>query len=128
MGKPSGGMADCLMEPLIGPDVDKINDDALSNLLVDVDFLESEFRKIGHGHLNAAFQELRTTVSIPLNNTVPEFLNPQMRTSAYANVKPRNLQTLLDKLAKYGLTTRASAEREKAERRRKEAEAVSKIP
>jgi hypothetical protein len=39
--------------------VDKINEDALSNLLVDVDFLESEFRKIGHGHLNAAFQELR---------------------------------------------------------------------
>jgi len=37
-----------------------MNEDALSNLLVDVDFLESEFRKIGHGHLNAAFQELRT--------------------------------------------------------------------
>ena len=40
--------------------MNKINEDALSNLLVDVDFLESEFRKIGHGHLNAAFQELRT--------------------------------------------------------------------
>ena len=66
-------------------------------------------------------------VSIPLNNTVSEFLNPQMRTSAYANVKPRNLQILLEKLAKYGSVTRAPAEREKAERRRKEAEAVSKI-
>jgi len=66
-------------------------------------------------------------VSVPLNNTVSEFLNPQMRASAYANVKPRNLQILLEKLAKYGVTTRTSADREKAERRRKEAEAVSKI-
>ena len=66
-------------------------------------------------------------VSIPLNNTLMEFLNPQMRASAYANVKPRNLQILLEKLAKYGSTTRTLAEREKAERRRKEADAVSKI-
>lgn len=66
-------------------------------------------------------------VSIPLNNTVSEFLNPQMRASAYTNVKPRNLQILLEKLARYSLTVRTPAEREKAERRRKEAEAVSKI-
>jgi len=66
-------------------------------------------------------------VSIPLNNTVSEFLNPQMRVSAYSNVKPRNLQILLDKLARHGSTMRTSADREKAERRRKEAEAVSKI-
>ena len=66
-------------------------------------------------------------VSIPLNNTVSEFLNPQMRASAYTNVKPRNLQVLLEKLARYGSTVRTAAEREKAERRRKEAEAVSKI-
>jgi len=66
-------------------------------------------------------------VSIPLNNTVMEFLNPQMRASAYANIKPRNLHILLEKLAKYGSTTRTSTERAKAERRRKEVEAVSKI-
>ena len=66
-------------------------------------------------------------VAIPLNNTVSEFLNPQMRASAYTNVKPRNLQILLEKLARYGSTVRTLAEREKAERRRKEAEAVSKI-
>ena len=66
-------------------------------------------------------------VSIPLNNTVSEFLNPQMRASAYTNVKPRNLQILLEKLARYGSTVRTPAEREKAERRRKEAEAVSRI-
>ena len=66
-------------------------------------------------------------VSIPLNNTVSEFLNPQMRASAYTNVKPRNLQILLEKLARYGSTVRTPVEREKAERRRKEAEAVSKI-
>lgn len=66
-------------------------------------------------------------VSIPLNNTISEFLNPQMRASAYTNVKSRNLQILLEKLARYGSTTRTAVEREKAERRRKEAEAVSKI-
>lgn len=66
-------------------------------------------------------------VSIPLNNTISEFLNPQMRASAYTNVKPRNLQTLLEKLARYGSTMRTAVEREKAERRRKEVEAVSKI-
>ena len=37
-----------------------INENALSNILVDVDFLEEEFKRNGRGHLNSAFNELRT--------------------------------------------------------------------
>jgi len=43
-----------------GRNVTAINDNALSNLLVDVDFLEEELKGIGNAHLNAAFSELRT--------------------------------------------------------------------
>lgn len=67
------------------------------------------------------------TVSIPLNNTVGEYLKPTVRQASYANVKPRVLATLLEKLSKYGATTKVAAEREKAERRRREVEAVSRL-
>lgn len=44
---------------LAGRSVPSINENAISNLLVDVDFLEDELRRNGRGHLNAAFIELR---------------------------------------------------------------------
>ena len=36
-----------------------MNENAISNILVDVDFMEDEFRKIGRPQLMAAFAELR---------------------------------------------------------------------
>lgn len=36
-----------------------MNENAISNLLVDCDFLENEFGRIGRPHLSSAFNELR---------------------------------------------------------------------
>ena len=45
---------------LAGNNVPMANENALSNLLVDVDFLEDELKRNGRGHLNSAFIEIRT--------------------------------------------------------------------
>jgi hypothetical protein len=37
-----------------------MNENAISNILVDVDFLENELRRIGRSHLTSAFVELRS--------------------------------------------------------------------
>jgi len=44
---------------MIGPNVPAMNDDAISHVLVDLNFLEGEFTRIGKGHLNSVFAELR---------------------------------------------------------------------
>jgi hypothetical protein len=121
-----------------------INENAVSNVLVDVDFLEDELKRIGRAHLTTAFVELRSvscfllppsvadiyfdkTTSIPLSNTVQEYLVPAVRHTSYAAVKHKRLQALLDKLAKFGATQRDAASRELADKRRKEADAVGRV-
>jgi len=98
-----------------------------SNILIDVDFLEDELKRIGRAHLVYVFTELRSTTSIPLNDNVQEYLVPAIRHKSYTSVKHRRLQALLEKLAKYGTTQRDAGARELAEKRRKEADAVGRL-
>lgn len=65
--------------------------------------------------------------SIPLSDKVQEYLNPSLRQTSYAIVKPKKLQALLEKLARFGASSRDPGSREAAEKRRKEAEAVGRI-
>lgn len=37
-----------------------MNENAIFNILVDVDFLDDEFKRIGRPHLTSVFTELRT--------------------------------------------------------------------
>lgn len=125
-----------------------LNENALSNILVDVDFLEGVFKKQGREHVNEAFTEIRLVcllsphfripyvllvldfeqmTSIALQDKVQEYLVPSSRQSSYAAVKPKRLQALLEKLAKFGASTREPGTREAGEKRRKEAEAVGRI-
>jgi hypothetical protein len=67
------------------------------------------------------------TTSIPLNNTVQEYLVPAMRQTSYASVKQKRLQALLDKLAKFGASQRDAPARELGDKRRKEADAVGRL-
>ncbi|KIP10689.1 hypothetical protein PHLGIDRAFT_494456 [Phlebiopsis gigantea 11061_1 CR5-6] len=119
-------LADCLIDFLTGRNIPMMNENAISNILMDVDFLEEEFKRAGKPHLMAAFAELRAITSIALNNNVQQFLNPPTRQSTYPNVRAKRLQALLEKLARYGGQCRDSASREKGERRRKEAEAIGR--
>ncbi|KAF7301857.1 Rsec15 protein [Mycena indigotica] len=120
-------IADCLMDFLTGRNIPMMNENAITNILIDVDFLEEELRRIGRGHLSGVFVELRTMTAIPLNNTVPDFLVPAMRQTSFAAVKHKKLQSLLDKLAKYGASQRDAPSRELGDRRRKEADAVGRL-
>ncbi|KAG6903461.1 hypothetical protein C0995_005484 [Termitomyces sp. Mi166 len=120
-------IAGCLMDFLTGRDIVMINENAITNILVDVDFLDEELRRIGRSHLSSVFVELRMTTSIPLSDTVHEYLVPAMRHGSYSAVKHKRLQSLLEKLARFGATQRDSAARELAEKRRKEADAVGRV-
>ncbi|KAF5363967.1 hypothetical protein D9756_000396 [Leucocoprinus leucothites] len=120
-------IADTLMNCLAGRDIDTINENAISNILIDVDYLEDALKRIGRSHLATAFIELRSTISIPLNNATQEFLVPANRQSSYPAVKQKRLQALLEKLARYGASQRDPTARELGERRRKEAEAVGRL-
>lgn len=113
---------------------------------MDVDFLDDQFRSIGRGHLSDVFSELRLvghapflknnsdhlgvavqTTSIAMSDAVQDYLVPATRQSSYACVKPKRLRALLDKLAKYGASCKDAPNREKGERRRKEAEQVGRL-
>ncbi|KAG6879204.1 hypothetical protein C0992_004443 [Termitomyces sp. T32_za158] len=120
-------IAGCLMNFLTGRDILLMNENAISNILVDVDFLDEELKRIGRSHLSTVFVELRMTTSIPLSDTVHEYLVPDMRHTSYSAVKHKRLQSLLEKLAKFGATQRDPAARELAEKRRKEADAVGRL-
>ncbi|KAF5388055.1 hypothetical protein D9615_000563 [Tricholomella constricta] len=120
-------IAGCLMNFLTGRDIPMMNENAISNILIDVDFLEEELKRIGRSHLSSVFVELRMTTSIPLSDTVHEYLVPAMRHSSYSAVKHKRLQALLEKLARFGTTQRDAVARELAEKRRKEADAVGRV-
>ncbi|TEB35768.1 rsec15 [Coprinellus micaceus] len=110
-------IADCLINFLSGRDIPMMNENAVSNIVIDVDFLDEELKRIGRPHLASVFNELRLTASIPLNNTVQEYLVPANRQSSYAVVKSKHI----------GSQQRGAASREQAEKRRREADAVGRI-
>jgi len=120
-------IADCLTEFLVGRQIVTLNENAIRNLLVDVDFIKEELSRINRSHLDSLFAEFRLTTTIVLSDKVQEYLVPSVRQASYAIVKPKRLQALLEKLAKYGASTKDSIERDKGERRRKEAEAVGRL-
>ena len=62
-----------------------------------------------------------------MGSTVQEYLVPANRHASYAAVKPKRLQALLEKLARFGANQRDAASRELGEKRRKEAEAVGRV-
>lgn len=43
-----------------------MNENAISNILIDVDFLEEELKRIGRPHLSGVFGELRLVSRHPL--------------------------------------------------------------
>ena len=65
--------------------------------------------------------------SIVLSDKVAEYLIPSLRQTTYKPIKPKQLQALLEKLARFGSQCRDTPSRERGEKRRKEAEAVGKI-
>ncbi|OBZ77174.1 Exocyst complex component 6 [Grifola frondosa] len=120
-------IADCFMDFLTGRTVPMMNENAIANVLLDVDFLEEELKRSGHSDLNSAFGELRSTVSVVTSDAITSYLVASIRQASYPLVKPKKLQTLLEKLARHGLECKDAASRERGEKRRKEADAVGRL-
>ncbi|KAG8961089.1 hypothetical protein FRC03_005785 [Tulasnella sp. 419] len=120
-------IAGCMMNFLVGPEVPSINDNGLSNLLVDIRFLEDYFQQNGKPEFMSVFSELKSMISIPLNDNVSSFLTPPTRQASYPHVQPKRLASLLEKMARYGQGVRIRSEFEKGEKRRLEAQAVARM-
>ncbi|KAH9960410.1 exocyst complex component sec15 subunit [Russula dissimulans] len=120
-------IAQSLMDFLTDRNIPMINENAIANILVDLDFLEEQFRGAGRVKLVSFFTELRSMTSIVLSDRVTEYLVPSIRQTTYANVKPKKLTALLEKMARFGGNCRDQPSREKGEKRRKEAEAVGRV-
>jgi len=65
--------------------------------------------------------------TIPLSDTVQNYLVPSTRQTSYAGIKPKKLAALLDKMAKAGLSSRDPGGREQGIKRQREAEAVGRL-
>ncbi|KZT13017.1 rsec15 [Laetiporus sulphureus 93-53] len=120
-------IAECFMDFLTGGDVRMMNENALANVIMDIDFLEDEFKRGGHAHLNASFLELRLMASVVMEDKVQQYLIPAKRRANYSVVRPSRLQALLEKLARFSAECRDAPSRETGEKRRKEAEAVGRL-
>ncbi|GJJ07614.1 hypothetical protein Clacol_001818 [Clathrus columnatus] len=113
-------VADSLVEFITGRHVTAINENALSNLLVDVGFIEEELGRGGRGHLSPVFNELKA-------DAVQRYLVPTVRQTSYSSVKPKRLAILLEKMARAGLQSRDPIQRERGLKKQKEAEAVGRL-
>ncbi|KAI0306856.1 exocyst complex component sec15 subunit [Multifurca ochricompacta] len=120
-------IAQCLMEFLTDRNISTMNENAIANMLVDVEFLEDQLRNTGRPDLVTLFAELRSTTSIVLSDSIPEYLVPSLRQTTYSSVRPKKLTAVLEKLMRYGASCRDQASRERGEKRRKEAEAVGRL-
>ncbi|KZV70296.1 exocyst complex component sec15 subunit [Peniophora sp. CONT] len=117
----------CLMDFLTDRSIPMMNDNGVAQILLDVDFLENTFAAMGHEDINGSFAEIRATTAIALSDKVAEFLVPAVRQAKYRDVKPKRLQAMLEKLAKYGASLRDPVQRERADKRRREAEQVGRM-
>ena len=70
---------------------------------------------------------LAQIASIVMSDQVQQFLNPTIRQSSYANIRPKRLQSVLEKLARYGSQCRDQPSRERWNRRQKEAESIGRL-
>ncbi|KAG9015549.1 hypothetical protein FRB94_000154 [Tulasnella sp. JGI-2019a] len=120
-------IAESLMNFLVGPDVKVINDAGLTNLAIDIEFLEDQFQRPGKPDLTGVFNEIQTIVTMVTKDDVGSYLIPAKRQKLYPNVQPRKLGNLLEKLGRFTPTTRSAPELQKSEKRRQEAQAVSRL-
>ncbi|KAL1413544.1 Rab GTPase-binding exocyst subunit S15 [Vanrija albida] len=112
------------METLCGKDVPRFNEFALGYVLADVAFIETEIQRLGRPGLDRLFDEVKLTINVIASDAVNAFMEPSIRQLSYAAVRPARLSAILAKLAKGAQAAGATA---KAERRRVEAESVSRL-
>ncbi|KAG6337221.1 hypothetical protein ID866_1851 [Astraeus odoratus] len=117
-------IAECLMNFMIGSSVPAMNENALANIMTDITFLQGEFTRIGRGHLSSTFQELHFMAELVLEDRVLEYLRSGVRQAPNGNIKLRQLQALIEKLARCTASRRDQTSKESTEKRKREIEAI----
>ncbi|KAG8716234.1 hypothetical protein FRC11_006628 [Ceratobasidium sp. 423] len=120
-------VSNLFMDFLSGRNIQAMSEDAIRSMLVDVDFMKDQFESIGRPEATSAFKELRMMTSIVLNNAVPEYLQLHARQTKYPLVSPSKLQILLEKLARFYSTSRTGPDKERADKFRRDVDAVSRM-
>ncbi|KAJ9099706.1 hypothetical protein QFC20_005640 [Naganishia adeliensis] len=118
-----------LLSYLVGPDVQKLNEQALKNLVDDVTFIEKEVKRLEKPGLDDVFDEIKSMINLILSEAVQAYMEPSIRQGSYTSVKPKNLKIVLDKLGRWVPDPRniTGDDALRMTRRRKEAELVSKL-
>ncbi|WVN88298.1 uncharacterized protein L203_103503 [Cryptococcus depauperatus CBS 7841] len=116
-----------LMETLAGPDVPRLNESALASVLADVTFIESEIKRLEKTELDHVFDEVKHTINIILSDAVQAYLEPTIRSMSYPSVKSMRLASILSKLSKAAAAQGGQANLSRAERRKGEADEVSRL-
>ncbi|WVF71415.1 hypothetical protein IAT40_006219 [Kwoniella sp. CBS 6097] len=116
-----------MMEMLCGKEVARLNEMALSSVLADVNFIETEIKRLGKSGLDTVFDEVKHTINIILSDAVSAYMEPSIRSMSYSSVKPIRLAVILAKLGKAAAVTGGQNGMIKAERRRREADEVAKL-
>ncbi|KAJ9112059.1 hypothetical protein QFC22_006353 [Naganishia vaughanmartiniae] len=118
-----------LLGYLIGPDVPKLNEQALKNLVDDVTFIEKEVKRLEKPGLDDVFDEIKSIINLILSEAVQAYMEPSIRQGSYAVIRPKHLQIVLEKLGRYvpdprNMTTDDAV---RMTRRRREAEMVARL-
>jgi hypothetical protein len=89
---------------------------------------DSSLGKASTGQSFGRSQTGKSQINIILSDAIPGYLEPSIRQSSYAAVRPTRLALVLQKLAKGTAATPGGGAMSRAERRRMEADQVARLP
>ena len=112
---------------LCGREVAQFNEAALSNVMADVTFVETEIRRLGRPELDNVFDEVKQTMNIILSDAVSGYMEPSIRSMSYAAVKPARLSVMLLKLSRGLAMGKTPIMQGRADKRRREADEVGRL-
>ncbi|EJT53129.1 exocyst complex subunit Sec15 [Trichosporon asahii var. asahii CBS 2479] len=104
--------------------VPRYNEAALAYVFNDVTYIQTEIGRLDRPGLDHVFDEVKLSIKLILDEAVNAYMEPSVRELSYRAVKSQRLATMLGKLS---AGAAAMGNTSKAERRRAEAETVSRF-
>jgi len=110
-------LAAAIMGILLNPDIKKMNDNAVYNFDVDVQFLEDFVQGLNDPNVADAFLELRQMILLIEADNSEDFLNPQVRNRKFSRLKSQDVIVIMEKLLNDKSVVNLLNQREKLRRR-----------
>ncbi|KAG7562727.1 hypothetical protein FFLO_01788 [Filobasidium floriforme] len=124
---------DGLLNLLVTQDIPKANEQAFKNLLDDIEFVEREMGSLGLDEaavgLGQVFGEIKGSINLILSDSVQLYVSDPSVRASHAQVRPRNLKIMLEKLARWTPepTRLTGADAERMAGRRRQADSVANL-